>query len=49
MFRKLFRMLHQPDEFFESVRGEGFWQPFVFFLQVSLIIALFTPIANYLG
>lgn len=49
MFKNLFKMLWKPDEFFEGVRGEGWLQPFVFFLQVSAIIALFTPIVNYLG
>jgi hypothetical protein len=49
MFKKLFRMLRQPDEFFEEIREESARQPFVFFLQVSAIIALFTPIANSLG
>lgn len=42
-------MLRQPDEFFESIREESTRQPFVFFLQVSAIIALFTPVVNYLG
>jgi hypothetical protein len=49
MFKKLVRMLRQPDEFFESIREESARQPFVFFLQVSAIIALFTPVVNYLG
>jgi hypothetical protein len=49
MFKKLVRMLRQPDEFFESIREESTRQPFVFFLQVSAIIALFTPVVNYLG
>jgi hypothetical protein len=49
MFKKLFRMLRRPDEFFEGVREEGARQPFIFFLQVSAIIAIFTPIVNYLG
>jgi hypothetical protein len=49
LLKKLFGMLLQPDEFFEGVREERTWQPFVFFLQVSAIIALFTPVVNYLG
>ncbi|MBN1452894.1 MAG: YIP1 family protein [Anaerolineales bacterium] len=49
MFKKLYRMLRQPDEFFEDIRGESVQQPFVFFLQVSAIIALFTPVVNYVG
>ena len=49
MFKKLYRILLKPDEFFEGIREEGAQQPLVFFLQVSAIIALFTPIVNYLG
>ncbi|MFZ2096928.1 MAG: YIP1 family protein [Anaerolineales bacterium] len=49
MFKRLFKMLRNPDEFFEGVRDEGGLQSFIFFLQVSVIIAVFTPIVNYLG
>jgi hypothetical protein len=49
VFKRLSLMLRQPDKFFESIREESARHPFVFFLQVSAIIALFTPIANYLG
>jgi len=49
MFRKLIGMLKQPDVFFEGVREEGFLQPFLFLLQVSAVIAFFTPLVNYLG
>jgi hypothetical protein len=49
MIRKLVHLLKQPDKFFEEVREEGFRRPFIFFLQVSAILALFTPIVNYLG
>jgi hypothetical protein len=49
MFKRLFKMLRNPDEFFEGVRDEGGLQSFIFFLQVSVIIAVFTPIINYLG
>jgi hypothetical protein len=49
MFKRLFKMLRNPDEFFEGVRDEGGLQSFIFFLQVAAIIALITPIANYLG
>ncbi len=49
MFRKLFWMLKEPDQFFEGVREEGYREPFIFLLQVSAIIAFFTPIVNYLG
>jgi len=49
MFRKLLWMLKEPEEFFEGVRQEGYREPFVFLLQVSAVIAFFTPIVNYLG
>jgi len=49
MLRKLLWMLKEPEEFFEGIRGEGYREPFVFLLQVSVVIALFTPIVNYLG
>lgn len=49
MLGKLLWMLREPQEFFEAVRSEGYRQPFVFLLQVSGVIALFTPIVNYLG
>ena len=49
MFRKLLWMLKEPEEFFKGVRQEGYREPFVFLLQVSAVIAFFTPIVNYLG
>ena len=49
MLRKLLRMLKEPEEFFEGIRKEGYREPFIFLLQVSAVIAFFTPIANYLG
>jgi hypothetical protein len=49
MFRKLLWMLKEPQEFFEGIREEGYREPFMFLLQVSAIIAFFTPIMNYLG
>ncbi len=49
MFRKLLWMLQEPVEFFEAVRDEGYREPLVFLLQVSAVIALFTPMMNYLG
>jgi hypothetical protein len=49
MLKRLYIMLKTPDVFFEGVRGEGGLRPFTFFLQISVIIALFTPIVNYLG
>lgn len=49
MLKKLLHMLKEPDKFFESVRGEGYREPLVFLLQVSAVVAFFTPIVNYLG
>jgi hypothetical protein len=49
MIRKLVHLLARPDRFFEDVRAEGAGEPLLFFLKVSAIIALFTPIVNYLG
>ena len=49
MFAKLVRMLKEPGEFFEAVRSEGYRQPLAFLLQVSAVIAVFTPLVNYLG
>ncbi len=49
MWGKLLSMLQQPDSFFDAARDEGYRQPLAFLVQVSTIIALFTPIANYLG
>jgi len=49
MVSKLLSMLRRPDSFFEAVREEGYRQPFRFLLEVSAVIALFTPIVNALG
>jgi hypothetical protein len=49
MFKKLLWMLKEPQEFFEGIREEGYREPFIFLLQVSAVIAFFTPIVNYLG
>jgi hypothetical protein len=49
MWRKLWWMLRDPQGFFEHVRREGYGQALVFLLQVSSVIAVFTPIVNYLG
>lgn len=49
MFRKLFWMLREPEAFFEAAREEGYREPLMFLLQISGIIAFFTPLVNYLG
>jgi len=47
--RKLLKQLADPPSFFEEVRSEG-WRPsLVFFLWVTLIISIATPIVNYFG
>lgn len=42
-------ILKQPDRFFEEIREEKWRQPLFFLFQASAVIALFTPIVNYLG
>ncbi len=49
MFNRLFWMLRDPGAFFEGTRLEGYRQPFLFLLQVSALIGVFTPVVNYLG
>jgi hypothetical protein len=49
VFRKLFWMMKDPEGFFNGIRKEGYREPFIFFLQVSMVISFFTPIVNYLG
>jgi len=49
MVGKFYRILIDPDGFYESATGESFIEPFRFLLVISSIIAFFTPIANVLG
>lgn len=49
MVRTLIRMLREPAEHFEAVRAEGAREPATFLLGVSAVIAVFTPLVNYLG
>jgi len=46
---KLTRELLNPREFFNSIRDEGWKPPFLFFLWVTLLISVVTPVLNYLG
>jgi len=47
--RKLGSQITDPNGFFSSVQPEG-WKPaFVFFVWVTFIISVVTPIVNYLG
>jgi len=49
MWRKLWWMARDPQGFFEQAREEGYREALWFLLQVSAVIAVFTPIVNYLG
>jgi hypothetical protein len=49
MLKKLVGMLGDPGAFFESTRPERYREPFLFLLQVSTVIGVFTPVVNYLG
>ncbi|MBS7614706.1 hypothetical protein KEJ18_03115 [Candidatus Bathyarchaeota archaeon] len=49
IFRTLWAMLMNPKEFFNGIRVEG-WKPcFVFFVCVTLVISVVTPVVNFLG
>ncbi|NWG11037.1 hypothetical protein HXY33_04715, partial [Candidatus Bathyarchaeota archaeon] len=49
MFRQLIKLLTDPNAFFNNARTES-WKPcFIFFLWVTLIIAVITPIVNFFG
>jgi hypothetical protein len=46
---RLLGLLKNPTEFFENVRGED-WKPaFKFFLVITIILSIVTPIVNYFG
>ena len=46
---KIFELLKEPEQFFENIREET-WKPaFLFFLKITLILAIFTPIVNFFG
>jgi len=46
---RLFDLLKNPIEFFENVRDEN-WKPaFKFFLVITIILSIATPIMNYFG
>ncbi|RLE71002.1 MAG: hypothetical protein DRJ45_04365 [Thermoprotei archaeon] len=46
---RLFDLLKNPTKFFDKVREED-WKPaFKFFLTITLILSIITPIVNYLG
>ena len=46
---RFFNFLRNPTEFFEGVREED-WKPvFNFFLVITIIFSIVTPIVNYFG
>lgn len=49
MIYKLLSLILQPEMFYEEIRQENGWRPLVFLIQVSAIMAVFTPVVNYLG
>jgi len=49
MIGRLWRQLADPVGFFDGVKSEG-WRPaFVFFVWVTLVISLVTPVVNFFG
>ena len=47
--RRMIPLLKNPSGFFEGARDEG-WKPsFKFFLQITVVLSIATPIVNYLG
>jgi hypothetical protein len=49
MLRQLKELLADPKGFFDNVKTEN-WKPcFIFFLSVTLVISVVTPMVNYFG
>jgi len=46
---RLVDLLTDPVGFFEKVKTEGGKPAFVFFLQITLVISVATPVVNYFG
>jgi hypothetical protein len=46
---RLFDLLKNPTEFFESAREEKWRVPLEFFLQITVALSIITPVVNYLG
>lgn len=46
---RLFDLIKNPNEFFENVRDEDWKSPFKFFLKITIILSIITPIVNYFG
>ncbi|MCW1296452.1 MAG: YIP1 family protein [Candidatus Parvarchaeota archaeon] len=49
MIKKFFEILEEPRTFFEKTEKEGWKEPFIFFLKITIMIAILTSIINYLG
>jgi len=46
---RLWKQLADPRRFYEEVRSESWKPPIVFFLWITLVISIATPIVNYFG
>lgn len=46
---RLFDLLRNPIEFFESTREEGWRAALAFFLQITIALSIITPVVNYVG
>jgi hypothetical protein len=46
---RLFDLLKNPTAFFEASRGENWKAAFTFFLQITIVLSVVTPVVNYLG
>jgi hypothetical protein len=49
IFKKLIKILMEPADFYTAIREEGFRESLGFLLCVSAVVAIFTPLVNYLG
>jgi len=47
--KQLKRQLINPKEFFSNAKTENWKSAFIFFLWITLIISIATPIVNFLG
>jgi len=46
---KLLNLLENPIEFFENIKDKDWKYAFKFFLIITMIISIVTPIINYFG
>lgn len=47
--RRLWSLLRDPVGFLESARNENWTPAFVFFVEVTALVSIMTPIMNYVG